>query len=295
MNKNQKIMLALAGAGLMAACQAQAQIGTYNDNDLLLNFRNSSTDSGNDVEVDLGNIGSFLTTVGAGDTAVLDSGTGYNTSTFTTQFTGASLISTVGGAGQTDASEIGFSAAAENLSGTATPSTGLNTLWLTRQITSSQESTGGTASFQGSAAAQNKTAQDIADIGFEASSSGTGTALTGAGNAGVVLDSDTLSYHTLASTTASPDIISYNGNVTGTGTSPIDATPSSGTVYEALWEVPVSGAGSDTYEGFFTFNQNGEVDFTEASAVPEPSTYALLAATALLALVFRRQLRSLTA
>jgi hypothetical protein len=294
MNKKQTIMLAVASASLIAASQAQAQIATYNDNDLLLNFRNSSADSGSDVEVDLGNIGSFLTTVGSGNTVVLDSGTGYNTSTFTTQFTGASLISTVGGSGQTDASEIGFSAGAENLSGTASPSTGLNTLWLTRQITPSQESTGGTASFQGSAAAQNKTAQDIADIGFEASSGGDGTVLTGAANAGVVLDSDTLSYHTLASTTASPDVISYNGSVTGTGTSPIEATPSSGAVYEALWEVPVSGAGSDTYEGFFTFNQNGEVDFTEVSAVPEPSTYALLAATGLLALAFRRRLRSLT-
>jgi hypothetical protein len=83
----------------------------------------------------------------------------------------------------------------------------------------------------------------------------------------------------------------------------------SGSIYEALWEVPAENPGvgrsgptpsaPDTYEGYFTFQSDGEVDFTAAgvSAVPEPSTYAdcLIAAVSLLALACRRQFRSTTA
>jgi hypothetical protein len=65
-------------------------------------------------------------------------------------------------------------------------------------------------------------------------------------------------------------------------------------VYEALWQMPVSGT-ADTYLGYFTFNQGGSVQFTSVSSVPEPSTYALFGVSGLLAVVFRRQLRSLVA
>jgi hypothetical protein len=62
-----------------------------------------------------------------------------------------------------------------------------------------------------------------------------------------------------------------------------------------LWEVPVTG--SDTYEGYFTFQTDGEVDFTTAAvvAVPEPATYGLLAGAGLLAVAKRRQFRSRSA
>jgi hypothetical protein len=72
----------------------------------------------------------------------------------------------------------------------------------------------------------------------------------------------------------------------------------SGDVYSALWAVPSTQANaSDTYEGYFTFKSDGEVDFTAAglSAVPEPSTYGLIAGLGLLGLAFRRQLRSVIA
>jgi hypothetical protein len=302
MNKNKLIMLALVGAGLVAASQAHAQSDmNYNDNDLLLNFRNSSTGAGSDAEIDLGNVNTFVSTVAGlpGEFAVLDSGTGYTTPTagYTPTFTGAGVIGAV--SSTSDATSIGFSASAENLG--ATPGTAAHeTLWLTRVISAGQTSTGGTASFQSTPSAQINTANDIQNVGFEAESPanlGTGTALTGAGNGGVVSDTDPLSYHTLGRASVnSTTVISYGGNVTGTGTSPLEATPALGApIYEALWEVPPSGSGSDTYEGYFTFNSNGEVDFTEVSAVPEPSTYSLFAATGLLALALRRQFRSLNA
>ena len=99
------------------------------------------------------------------------------------------------------------------------------------------------------------------------------------------------SYHTLAQVSSSQvDTIGY-GPYQPSNPS-IEATPSSGTVYEALWEVPQSGHGSDIYEGYFTFQQNGQLSFTGASAVPEPSTYALLVGTGVLALAMRRKVRA---
>jgi hypothetical protein len=302
MKKNESIMLALVGVGLVAVSQARAQSdANYNDNDLLLNFRNTATGSGSDAEIDLGNVSTFVSTVAGlpGETAVLDTGTGYSAPVtgYTPTFTGAGVIGAV--SSTSDATSIGFSASAENL-GVNPGLAAYNTLWLTRVITASQESTGGTASFQSSPSAQHNTAADIQNIGYEAESPanlGTGTALSGAANGGIVADNDPLSYHTLgAASVNNTTTISYGGNVTGTGTSALEATPTAGgPIYEALWEVPTAGNGSDTYEGYFTFHPNGEVDFTEVSAVPEPSTYSLFAATGLLALALRRQFRSLNA
>lgn len=296
MNKKQSIILAVIGAGLVAATGAQAQVN-YNDNDLLLNFRNSSTDSGNDVEVDLGNVSSFVSAVAAlpNETAVLDSGANYNTSSYAPQFSGSTLISTVGGSSQTTAAEIGFSAAAENVNGSGNAA---NTLWLTRQITTSQLQSGGTPSVQAGNQPQDATANDIENIGGEAGSPanfGTGTEFSGSVNGGVVSDNDPESYHSLAKSIGSPDVINYGNTVAGTGANPLEATPSAGTVYEALWETPAAGEGADTYLGYFTFYQDGEVDFSEVSAVPEPSTYAVFAATGLLVVALRRQFRSLIA
>jgi hypothetical protein len=277
MNNKQSILLAIVGAGFMAASPAHAQINVYNDNDLLLNFRESVDDSGSDMEVDLGNVSNFLSAVAAltNGTAVLDSGAGYNTSAYTPQFTGANLISVVGNSlGDSDGSadNIGFSAAAENLGAAGTAE---NTLWLTRVISASDVQTGGTPSTQGSSVFQNHTAADIQLIGYEAESSdngGAGTGVSGAVNAGLVSDSDPYSYHTLGKSPASPDVIDYGGYVSGTSANPLEGTPSSGTIYEALWQAPVFGDGTVVYLGYFAFQTNGELDFTVASAAHAPPT-----------------------
>ncbi len=283
MNKKQTMLAVLTGVALVAASQAQAQLTTFNDNDLLLNFRNSHTDAGNDVEVDLGQVSSFLTTVAAlpGQTAVLDSGTGITgTAGYAAQFTVSSLTTAVG-----PVSQVGMSAAADNnLSGGTT-------LWLSRVITSGQG-----ASAQGPTTAQGNVGGSILLIGAEAGGYGDSaeSTLPGSVNGAIGPDANANSYHALAQGGGSPDVINYAGYLSGTAT---EATPSAGAVYEALWTTPATGTGTPAYDGYFTFQTDGEVDFSEGtlSAGPEPSTYGLIAGVGLLALAFRRQLRSLAA
>ncbi len=138
MNKKQTMLAVLTGVALVTASQAFGQgLSSFNDNDLMLLFRNSSTDGGNDVVVDVGQVSTFLSTVAAlpGQTAVLNSGAGITgTAGYASQFTVSSLTTAVGPVNQ-----IGMSVAADNnLSGGTT-------LWLSRVITSGQG-----ASVQGS-------------------------------------------------------------------------------------------------------------------------------------------------
>ena len=131
--------------------------------------------------------------------------------------------------------------------------------------------------------------------GFYGSGDGTPSALTGgvSGESAVYGASNGDSYQKVAQSPSSANIINYDGFISGL---PLEATaPASGAVYEALWNQP--GSGSSTYEGYFTFKSDGEVDFSTGtlSAVPEPSTYGLIAGLGLLALAFRRQFRSVTA
>jgi hypothetical protein len=293
MNKKQTIMLALTGAALVAASQAYAQgLSTdYNDNDLLLNFRNVSTGGGNDVEVDLGNVNTFLSTVradvGPTGTAVLNSGTGFATSSYPTQFTISSLTAAV----TSTIKNIGMSATAENIGASGNAQ---YTLWLSRAITSGQG-----VSAQGSLNAQNNAAGNIALIGDGVSpdyTDGSPTTLAGSVNGAYIGSSDPESLQTLAHNTAGASSpLNFIGNISG---SSLEVSPTAtASAYEALWETPITGNGTPTYEGYFTFQSDGEVDFSEGtlSAVPEPSTYGLLAGLGLLGLAFRRQLRSLAA
>jgi hypothetical protein len=309
MKTQRTIMLALVSAAFAAAYPARAASTiNYNDADLLLNFRDSSLSdafsgdgTGDDVTVDLGNINTFFSAVDAlsGGKAVLDSGTGYATSAYAVQFTGANLITKVGTGTDSflagSAANIGFSAAAENLSASGNNA---DTLWLTRQITSAQLVSGGSLSPQQSLSAQVGTADIIQQIGQGASASpiGTGGTFTSTANqgAGAQADGNANSYYSLIQDGAGQ--VDYQAYQSASNPSALEATPSSGTVFEALWEVPLSGNGSDTYEGYFSFQQNGELDFTAAPAsVPEPSTWAMLAGAGLIAVVLRRQRRSQTA
>jgi len=281
-------MLAVTGVLLAAGSQAQAQI-TYNNEDLLLDFRNATVTTDPNVTVDLGNVNSFVSTVAAlpGGTAVLDTGSGY-TATLSSGFSYSGLTSVLGA--PASGNVIGFSAAAADSAS--------STLWLTR--TQSGLTPPAHVSQRQSATFQGETATAIGNIGAEAAGAVSDTLqLSGSGaNAVSYPSGDSYSYQTQGQGPGTPGVINYGGSQnTGANFGGVleSAVDGSANVYEALWEVPVSGTGgSDTYEGYFTFQPDGEVDFT-TTAVPEPSTYVLLGVTGVLALAFRRQIRRLIA
>ena len=282
----------------MRAAQAQAQ-NTFNNEDLLLDFRNATTPTDNDVTVDLGNVNSFVSAVAglAGGTVILDNGSGFTATTgagLPTGFSYAGLTSVLGTPSSGNA--IGFSAAAADSTG------GTGTLFLTRIQTSASLTPPSPASFQQGSTAQATTAQHIGFIGQETTGTVLGSTvsvLPGSGNNAVEYSSgDAQSYQSEAQDTATHSTIDYaisQSTAASRGGLLEQKQTGAADIYEALWEVPVSGSGSDSYLGYFTFQPGGEVDFTTASAVPEPSTYALLALTGVLGLVFRRQIRSLVA
>jgi Ca2+-binding RTX toxin-like protein len=262
--------MALAGASLLAVSHARAQSFDYSADDLLLNFRDTASTTENDLEVNMGSI------------------TGVEALASPEVVASATLVQSVYGV-PSGSDPIGFSAAAADASGTT------GTIWLTRADT-----TPGTAPAAGSAqqffSAQNLVAARIANIGTGAD----GGTILASGEATVPGSTTGNSYQaqgeeSTVSGGAGQGTINYGGDentAASKGGNIESIQDGSGTVYEALWEVPVSGT-ADTYLGYFTFDPSGEVDYTPAvSVVPEPSTYALFAATGLLALAFRRPLRS---
>jgi hypothetical protein len=270
MTKQKSIMIAVAGASILAAVQAQAQLD-YSSGDLLLNFRNTANITGNDLEVNAGPISAIEAFSG---TEVLAP---------------SSLVSGVFGSALTGGT-VGFSASGDD--GSA-PSD--DVLFLSRQDT-----TPGTApttiSAQASALTQGLVVTDIENIGAggnAGTSAGAGAATVTGATTGDSYQAQGEQNNTVTST------INFGSheNVAGSKGGPLESIQGGGgAVYEALWEVPVSGLGSDTYLGYLTFDTDGEVDYTSAvSAVPEPSTYGALASSGLLVLALRRQFRSLIA
>jgi hypothetical protein len=168
---------------------------------------------------------------------------------------------------------------------------------LTRVQSTTSAPTTKSASVSG--AAFNTFANAVNAIGGGASgANGTVASSLDAGNRIVsVTTAQTQSYQS-EGTFNSGNTINYGGainTVAGAG-GLMESAAGSSPVYSALWEqAPNAASSADTYLGYFTFDPNGEVDFTSVNAVPEPSTYGLIACAGLLALVFRRQLRSLTA
>jgi hypothetical protein len=269
MTKQKSIMIAVAGASLVAASQAHAQTFGYSADDLLLNFRNTAVTSDANYEINLGPISSF------------DSSGG------TITVASASLVDSMYSGAPSSSLPIGLSAAAADASGTT------GTIWLTRAQTSTGEPS--VMSAQQVFSAQNLTAARIANIGTGANA---GTILA-SGEASVPGATSGNSYQAqgeqaAATGAAGQGTINFGGdqNIAASKGGNIESIQNgSGTVYEALWEVPVSGS-AETYMGYFTFNPSGSVEFTSVTAVPEPSTYALFGATGLLALAFRGRLRS---
>ncbi len=271
MTKQKSILIAVAGASLLAACQANAQSFGYSADDLLLNFRDTASISDNDLEINMGPISSVAALTG------------------TEVVVPASVVTGVYGAPSASV-PVGFSAAAADASGTT------GTLWLTR-VDTTPGIAPTTVSGQQLFSAQNLVAARIANIGAGANA---GTILA-AGEATVPGATSGDSYQAQGEEGTAVGLsgqatINYNGDENVSAASKgglIESVQNGGSaVYEALWEVPVTGS-ADTYLGYFTFNTSGQVLYTSAaSAVPEPSTYALFAATGVLALAFRRQLRS---
>jgi hypothetical protein len=261
------IIPVVTGAALAAAFQAQAQSFNYSADDLLLNFRNTALPTANDLEVNLGSISSFSSFQG---TEIVAS---------------ASLIQSVYGT-PSSSLPIGFSASAADASGTT------GTLWLTRADTTPGVAPT-TPSGQQVFSAQNLVAARIANIGAGAN----GGTILASGEATVPGATTGNSYQaegeqSSAVGPAGQGTINFGGdqNIAASKGGNIESIQNGGgPVYEALWEVPVSGT-ADTYLGYFTFNPTGSVEFTGATAVPEPSTYALFAASALPVLAFRRRI-----
>jgi hypothetical protein len=273
MTKQKSIMIAVAGASLLAATQVYAQLD-YSSGDLLLNFRNTANITGNDLEVNAGPISAIE---GFSGTEVLAP---------------SSVVSGVFGSALT-AGTVGFSASGDD--GSA-PSD--DTLFLSRAETSPGNplSEGGYISAQAAPLTQGLVVTDIENIGA-GGNAGTSVAAGAATVTGAVSgDSYQAQGEQNTSTTGTINFGSHE-NVATTKGGPIESIQGgSGAVYEALWEVPATGLGSDTYLGYLTFDTDGEVDYTSAvSAVPEPSTYGALAASGLLVLALRRQFRSLIA
>jgi hypothetical protein len=78
------------------------------------------------------------------------------------------------------------------------------------------------------------------------------------------------------------------GNINNTTGSPF----TTGIVSDLFEYNGTGAAGGSVYEGDFTFNTDGSLDFTTpTTAVPEPTTYGILAAGGLLALSLGKQLR----
>jgi hypothetical protein len=278
--KKQTLMAAMAGAALLTTLQAQAQI-TYNNGDLLLNFRNTTIapGTGPDVVVDLGTIANF-----SGLTGVTDLGNGslYNAGDLVTAFGSGNMAnvgfsvagSTKGVSGYTPATAY-FVSINEASSSTYNSSSAYPLS--TSTYSSTRETDFSTAI--------NNVGDGAAGLDGSAFLSPLGTSPTATA---VKEGSSAFDYDKLASVSPST-AITYNSGAT--------AGSMESAQYAALWDVPQSGTGAAEL-GYFTFNDTtGDITYTSdiSSAVPEPSTYGLIAGIGLLALAFRRQLRSVIA
>jgi hypothetical protein len=271
MNKKQTIMLSVAGAALAAVSQAQAQI-TYNTDDILLFFRDTASSSKPDLEVDLGPASAL-----AGDSQSPNGTVVVSASTLTGAY-GAAPSSTL---------PIGFTAAGADAN--------TDEVWMTRSDSAAGKPTTYTFPQQQSSGNVSGAVANIVLAGQGAQTDATGNPTA---NSATLTDGDSESYHSLGEQNSGgqAQVINWGNNfsLTAANGGNIETKNTGSTVYEALWDIPASdaGEGSPVYLGYFTFRADGEVDF---SAVPEPSTYGVLAAAGLLALALRRQFCSFTA
>ena len=138
------------------------------------------------------------------------------------------------------------------------------------------------ADFPGSEA--NSASSDA--LGIIGSGSATGIleyAGTTTGNVAIIPNGSVDSYTTKS--TGLTGLVGPIKNATG-------SSFTSGSIVSDLFEYNGTGSGNKaTYEGDFTFNSNGSLDFTTVSAVPEPGTYGIAGAGGLLLLSLGKQFR----
>jgi hypothetical protein len=293
MTKKTSILIAMAGAALVAASQAQAQTTAYSQGDLLVNLRNPSSSSVPDFVVDLGaasgyNASTPLTVLDSSTTALWAGGA-------ISGFTDAQLqtAGTFGGL-PSSGNVIGMSAAADTKTGNGGNS--IVNYWLTTPLSAAPTSTPTSSALELSISTAGTLVTAINNIGagFSGGASPASDFTSLGAHDGTVVQGDTDSYQKNAADTSSlhSGEIDYNA-LEGQG---IESTQNgSAAIYEALWDVQSKGNGqlSQTYEGWFTYYPDDEITFNGGvSAVPEPSTYGLVAGLSLLALALRRQFRS---
>jgi hypothetical protein len=250
-------LLAALGLGSITAAQAT----NFTVNDLYLGFTKSTASQ--DEYIDLGNLSSFNATGVTDLSSYLGGLTDFNT-TFGSSATSVGMA-VVGANNSNVVNPFGVFATALRTGGAGADPTvaGSN---LSAKSHSSSVMSGGAG----------VVASLLATEGIALPSAGS-SLLSGNG----VADS----YLTKIAATASTQ-----QNFWGkTGFSPNSTIGATGTIYEDLWAATTTSA--YTYEGYFTFNYSADqLTFTSSAvAVPEPTTYGMLAGAGLLAVSLRRQ------
>jgi hypothetical protein len=273
MKKQLIPILGVAGLAL-TGLSIRAQVFNYTDGNLILDFSQSTATA--DVEVDLGSLSS-LQGLSGGSTVSLGN--------FSSQLAAA-------GASINDLTFSIF-----GLQFSQNGSIAANTSWLTQTQTGASPNTPPpdlTGSNQNALKSNELGALGLqidgvtlAGKGILPWSAGNAAGANNSANTVIIPNSNINSFTKLGTGTLLNGSVNHFQNTTS-GTFSTDG----GTYVSDLFELD-PGLGSSTpstFQGYFTLNNTGELDFTSVSAVPEPGTYSLLAAGGLLLLSFRKQL-----
>jgi hypothetical protein len=274
--KNSYKAALLAALGLISAVSAQAA-----NNDLILGITTGSGSAGvNDLVVDLGQLSSFT----AGESFNL----GYTTAQLTAATTSGGLGGSIaawsaGIIGGQNGQTSGGHANVGNDVFTTTLDTG----------TPSNTAVGTPAYNNGASSLVNISVANIGGAG------GVAAGFAGNGTQGIVSAGASTSFSgniAVDPNTAGTLNPNFTGKV-GLTDNPLATIGSSDIITMDLWQDTVIGTGTTStgmkYDGFFTLNLSGAtptLTYDEVSAVPEPSTYGMIAGAGLLLVSFRNKL-----